>query len=140
VLSLPWALHFRVDMAPPHPASSSTRLLTYPLCPSYLAQTMTWRSRSFTIASTMVKADGKSRTVQVELPDELFEAYPWDPHRIALQLRMLWLLEQVRERRLGHGKAAELAGVARAQFLEIMGEHQMSAFDYDAHELDEEFG
>jgi len=87
----------------------------------------------------MVKANGKSRTVQVELPEELFESYPWDPDRIASQLRMLWLLEQVRERRLGHGKAAELAEVARARFLEIMGEHRMSAFDYDADEFDEEF-
>jgi predicted HTH domain antitoxin len=87
----------------------------------------------------MVKTNGKFRSVQVELPDEAFESYPWDPDRIASQLRLLWLLEQVRERRIGHGKAAELAGLGRAQFLEIMGKHRMTAFDYDVDELDEEF-
>ena len=87
----------------------------------------------------MAPANGKSRTVQVELPEEVFDSHPWDPDRISSELRLLWLLEQVRERRLGHGKAAELAGVPRARFLQIMGEHRITAFDYDADEFTEEF-
>lgn len=83
-------------------------------------------------------ADDKTRTVQVELPAEAFDSHPWNPDRIAEELRLLWLLEQVRERRLGHGKAAELSGLPRARFLQAMGEHHISAFDYDAGELDEE--
>jgi len=45
------------------------------------------------------------------------------------------LLDQVRQRRLGHAKAAELAGVPRAQFLRLMGRHHISMFDYDDGEL-----
>lgn len=86
----------------------------------------------------MTGPNGKSRTVQVELPEEAFEVHPWDPERISAELRLLWLLEQVRERRLGHGKAAELAGLPRARFLQIMGQHRLTAFDYDPNELDEE--
>ncbi len=86
----------------------------------------------------MTGPNGKSRTVQVELPEEVFEVHPWDPERISAELRLLWLLEQVRERRLGHGKAAELAGLPRARFLQIMGQHRLTAFDYDPNELDEE--
>ncbi len=54
-------------------------------------------------------------------------------------MRRLWLLEEVRSRRLGFGKAAELAGESVATFLRLMGEHQISAFDYDDSELNREF-
>jgi predicted HTH domain antitoxin len=53
-------------------------------------------------------------------------------------MRVLWLVEQVRGRRLGHGKAAELAGVSRERFLLVMGTHGVSPFDYDDDELAEE--
>ncbi len=77
----------------------------------------------------------KRRRVEVELPDEAFDFHAWQPDQIAAELRQLWLLEQVRQRRLGHGKAAELAGLSRAGFLLLMGRHGISPFDYDPHEL-----
>lgn len=80
----------------------------------------------------------KTRPVVVELPAEAFESCPWEPLRIADELRLLWLIEQVRERRLGHAKAAELADVPRAHFLKLMGEQRVSALDYDPDELDRE--
>jgi predicted HTH domain antitoxin len=86
----------------------------------------------------MAETNSTSRTVRVELPEEAFQTHPWDPERIADELRLLWLLEQVRERRLGSGKAAELAGLPLAKFLQIMGQHRISVFDYDPAELDEE--
>lgn len=55
-------------------------------------------------------------------------------------MRRLWLLEEVRSRRLGFGKAAELAGMSVATFLRLMGEHRVNTFDYDDSELDREFG
>lgn len=88
----------------------------------------------------MSATNGKTRVVQVALPEEAFQSYPWDVDRIAEELRLLWLLDQVRERRLAHGKAAELAGLPRARFLQIMGQHRISAFDYDSDDLDEELG
>ncbi len=54
---------------------------------------------------------------------------------IPSELRLLWILEEVRQRRLGHGKAAELAGMSRAAFLEEMGRHQVTPFDLDPDEL-----
>ena len=80
----------------------------------------------------------KLRTVQVELPGEVFDSHPWEPEAIAADMRLLWLVEQVRSRRLAHGKAAELAGLARERFLEVMGTHGVSPFDYDSDELAEE--
>jgi predicted HTH domain antitoxin len=81
-----------------------------------------------------------SRSVTVELPDEGFLSHPWDPEELAGELRLLWLIEQVRERRLGHGKAAELSGLPTARFLKEMGKHGVSPFDYDPGELAEELG
>lgn len=50
-------------------------------------------------------------------------------------MRLLWLLEEVRLRRLGFGKAAELAGIPLAEFLLLMGKHHITPFDYDTDEL-----
>lgn len=80
----------------------------------------------------------KSRLVTVELPDEGFLSHPWDPEELAGELRLLWLIEQVRQRRLGHGKAAELSGLPMARFLKEMGKHGVTPFDYDPKELEAE--
>lgn len=80
------------------------------------------------------------RRVEVELPDEAFARTPWEPDRVAEELRVLWFLDQVRHRRLGFGKAAELAGVPLASFLDLMTEHQITPFDYDPEELERELG
>ena len=79
-----------------------------------------------------------SRTVHVDLPVEAFHHSRWDPEEIAEELRVLWLLDQVRERRLAYGKAAELAGVPIAGFLRLMGKYGISPFDYDPGELEKE--
>jgi predicted HTH domain antitoxin len=55
-------------------------------------------------------------------------------------MRLLWFLEEVRLRRLGFGKAAELSGLPVAQFLLLMGKHQISPFNYDEDELARELG
>ncbi len=58
--------------------------------------------------------------------------------RVTEEMRVLWFLEEVRSRRLGYGKAAELAGIPLANFLQLMGEHRITPFDYDADELTRE--
>lgn len=79
-----------------------------------------------------------SYSVQVDLPAEAFTHHPWAPAVIAREMRALWLIEQVRERRMGYGKAAELAGIPKAQFVVMMGKHQVSPFDYDPREIEDE--
>jgi predicted HTH domain antitoxin len=81
-----------------------------------------------------------ARTVQVEIPEEAFQHRTWEPREIAREMRVLWLLEEVRARRLGYGKAAELADMPVADFLRLMGTHQITPFDYDPDELARELG
>jgi predicted HTH domain antitoxin len=80
----------------------------------------------------------RTRTVTVELPDEAFAHHPWDAGQVAADLRVLWLVELVRQRRLGHGKAAELAGMTRWEFIREMGRHGVSPFDFDEDDLRKE--
>ena len=88
----------------------------------------------------MSRNSARARVVTVDLPEEAFQHRTWAPQEIAEEMRRLWLLEEVRARRLGYGKAAELAGVPVAAFLSLMGEHHVTAFDYDDSELDRELG
>ncbi len=49
--------------------------------------------------------------------------------------RIDWLIEQVKQRRLSYGKAAELAGVPKARFIQRMGRRGVSSLDYDEEDL-----
>lgn len=83
-------------------------------------------------------AAATTHKIEIELSNEAFAHRRWEPKAVADEMRMLWLVEEVRQRRLGFGKAAELAGVAQAQFLEVMSRQKVTPFDYDADELEAE--
>jgi len=88
----------------------------------------------------MAKGSAKPHRVEVELPEKAFRHRTWQPQEVASEMRLLWFLEEIRSRRLGFGKAVELSGLPVAQFLLLMGKHQISPFDYDEGELARELG
>jgi len=47
----------------------------------------------------MMAATSKARSIVVDLPDEAFQHRPWNPGEVADEMRLLWLLEEVRSRR-----------------------------------------
>ncbi len=73
-------------------------------------------------------------------------ALPWgragepDVRALARELRLLWIIEEVRQHRLGVGKGAELADVPRAAFMRVLGEHGVPVIDYSADDLERELG
>jgi predicted HTH domain antitoxin len=81
-----------------------------------------------------------ARTVQVAV------ALPWgcagepDPSSLGREPRMPWLVEEVRQRRLGVGKAASLAEMPRAAFMRVLGEHGVPVIDHDIADFDRELG
>ena len=81
-----------------------------------------------------------ARTVEIAV------ALPWgragepDARAVGQELRLLWIIEEVRQHRLGVGKAAELSGTPRAAFMRVLGEHGVPVIDYDVEELDRELG
>jgi len=54
---------------------------------------------------------------------------------VSEELRLLWIVEQVRLRRVGVAKAAELAAMPTAAFMRVLGEHGVAVIDYPADEL-----
>ena len=76
--------------------------------------------------------------VRVRLPVEAFRHHPWQPSAIAEKMRLLWLVELVRERRLAYGKAADLAEMTKADFVRLMATHRVSPVDYDPDQLERE--
>ncbi len=83
-------------------------------------------------------AAARPYAVEVELPAEAFRHQPWSASDVASDLRLLWLVDQVRQRRLGYAKAAELANMPQAAFLRVLGTHRISPFDLDDEEIERE--
>jgi predicted HTH domain antitoxin len=79
----------------------------------------------------------RTLTVSVEVPLSTGEAAP-DPAAVGSELRLLWIVEQVRVRRIGVGKGAELAGMPRAAFMQTLGAHGVPVIDYPVADLQEE--
>jgi predicted HTH domain antitoxin len=80
----------------------------------------------------------RSYLVEVELPEEAFRHHPWSPGEVAADLRLLWLVDLVRQRRLGYARAAALAGMPQAMFVRVLGAHRVPCFDLDDDEIDGE--
>lgn len=72
-------------------------------------------------------------TVQVEMPPDLIAGE--DVSQLAVELRRLWAVEQVRRKRLGIGRAAEVAEIPRAAFMRLLGEHGVPVIDYPVEDL-----
>ena len=81
-----------------------------------------------------------TRTIDVSV------ALPWgragepDPRSLGHELRLLWLIEEVRQRRLSVGKAAALAELPRAAFMRSLGDHGVPVINYEVEDLDRELG
>jgi predicted HTH domain antitoxin len=81
-----------------------------------------------------------SRTVEVDVSLPWRRAEEPDARSLGRELRLLWLIEEVRRRRLGIGRAASLAELPRAMFMRVLGDHGVPVIDYDATELERELG
>lgn len=81
-----------------------------------------------------------ARTVDVAATLPWGRAGEPDLRALGRELRVLWIIEEVRQHRIGVGKGAELAGVPRAGFMRVLGEHGVPVIDYSVEELDRELG
>ncbi len=82
----------------------------------------------------------RTLTVSVELPLSSGEGASADPAVVGDELRLLWIIEQVRLHRIGVGKGAELAKMPRASFMQTLGAHGIPVIDYPPSDLQHELG
>lgn len=76
-------------------------------------------------------------TVQVSLrlPRSVFSALRQDPLQFVAEMRLAAAIKWYEMGRLSQAKAAEVAGIPRAEFLAALARYGVSPFQYDADEI-----
>lgn len=77
-------------------------------------------------------------SVHFEIPDEILYALNENITEFTSQVRLFTALQLFKRHKLSLGKAADLAGMDKEQFMVEMDRHEIPLIDYDPDELDEE--
>jgi predicted HTH domain antitoxin len=78
------------------------------------------------------------KKITLEYPDRLELAVQTTPEELEAQIRLMAALKMFELGKLSSGKAAELAGLSRVEFLEMCGRYRVSIFNYPPEELEAE--
>ncbi len=74
----------------------------------------------------------------VDYPDDMPGLVHLTPEELAAQVRLMAAVKMFELGKLSSGKAAELAQLSRADFLEACGRYRVSPFNYQTDELEAE--
>ena len=77
-------------------------------------------------------------TLAVELPESVFSGLRRSPQEFVDEMRIAAAVKWYEVGQLSQGKAAEVAGLSRAEFIEALSRFQVSPFQYTAEELAED--
>ena len=75
------------------------------------------------------------QTVSIELPEAAFAALRKAPNDFATEMRLAAAVKWFELGILSQGKAAEIAGMTRADFITALARFKVSAWQYTAKEL-----
>ncbi len=80
----------------------------------------------------------RTTTLTIEPPANFEQAVSLNRSELEPHLRLMAALKMFELGKISSGKAAELAGLPRVQFLEICGRYHVSLFNYPPGELEQE--
>src|SRR6266540_982208 len=75
------------------------------------------------------------RTITIDLPETAFAALRKAPDEFARDMRIAAAVKWYELGELSQGKAAEIAGLSRAAFIDALSRFKVSPFQYTAEEL-----
>lgn len=78
-------------------------------------------------------------TISFEVSPDLLAALKIGSIELGQKMRLLVAIAYFQEKKLSLGKAAELAGINRLEFMDILAQKGIVIFDYDESEVDVEF-
>jgi predicted HTH domain antitoxin len=77
-------------------------------------------------------------SVHFEIPEEILYTLNENIAEFTLQVRLFTALQLFKRHKLSIGKAAELAGMDKEQFMVELDRYEIPLIDYDPDELEEE--
>ncbi len=77
-------------------------------------------------------------TLHVTFPDDVFAALKKSPGEVEKEVRLAAAIDWYRRGLISQGRAAELAGLARADFLDELAARKIDVFQIDMEELAKE--
>jgi predicted HTH domain antitoxin len=76
----------------------------------------------------------------IEIPEGVLAALREDPATIVREMRIAAAVKWYEMRRISQGRAAEIAGVSRSEFIAALGHFGVSPFQSSTEEIIEEAG
>jgi predicted HTH domain antitoxin len=80
------------------------------------------------------------KTLEIPYPEDLPEAMGESPEAFEQEIIFLVAAKLYELGRISSGRAADLAGLSRVEFLDKLGQYRISIFNYPLEELERELG
>lgn len=86
----------------------------------------------------MIVQNHQARHLTTTLPENFEQAVSLTREEVDQQIRLMAALKMFELGKISSGKAAELAGMSRVEFLDTCGRYRVSVFNYLPDELEKE--